>query len=413
MVVLRSSRASSAVPFALAAVFFVLGSTRIGYQDIASLMAQQPHVADRARERMIASPFGTIHMATFSLPRPVGTAIPEIDPTRMARFDAAANPLGVNRGNKGDLQVPRIQIQILSELLREDAIAAGEVAADDAKDLVASLDFKPFPRFDPAMTLDPNEHVNPESPAVAEAGGDGEDSREADKSLYFDARPALANLSGMQPWDRDEALHVMGPMLAMPVIASAPPGTADDIPVRKAIVASTPEALGVRLQSPADRLRLTHRTRAKAEKCLANAIYFEARSEPVRGQIAVAQVIINRAFSGYYPEDICGVVYQNAHRHLSCQFTFACDGIPDVVTEPEHWGRAQRIATAALDGKIWLGDVGLATHYHASYVYPYWVRSMRKLKKIGLHTFYRPRKWSEGEAPTWETPAAAELVAKM
>jgi spore germination cell wall hydrolase CwlJ-like protein len=164
---------------------------------------------------------------------------------------------------------------------------------------------------------------------------------------------------------------------------------------------------GRRPKTPAEMLGLLGKSRAKAEKCLANAVYFESRSEPVRGQIAVAQVVINRAFSGYYPEDICGVVYQNAHRHLSCQFTFACDGIPDIVTERDEWERAKRIARDSLDGKLWLRDVGKATHYHASYVYPYWVRSMHRLTKIGLHRFYRPRKWGDGsDEPNWSTPAA-------
>src|SRR5436305_42680 len=93
-----------------------------------------------------------------------------------------------------------------------------------------------------------------------------------------------------------------------------------------------------------ERRYLAGSKRLKAEKCLANAVYFEARSEPVRGQIAVAQVVMNRAFSGYYPNDVCGVVYQNAHRHLACQFTFACDGIPDIVNDEESWERAKRIA---------------------------------------------------------------------
>ena len=79
------------------------------------------------------------------------------------------------------------------------------------------------------------------------------------------------------------------------------------------------------------------------------AIYFEARNEPVRGQIAVAQVVLNRVFSPYYPGDVCGVVYQNAHRRLACQFTFACDGIPDVVREKGPWIRAQKIAKQALE----------------------------------------------------------------
>jgi cell wall hydrolase len=148
--------------------------------------------------------------------------------------------------------------------------------------------------------------------------------------------------------------------------------------------------------SPAERLGLIGVARAKHEKCLADAVYFEARGEPVRGQMAVAQVVINRVFSGYYPSNICGVVYQNAHRHLRCQFTFACDGRPERVHEPAAWERAQHIARDALDGNFWLNDVGKATHYRAPWVHPRWVRKMRKLDRIGVHTFYRPRNWGDG-----------------
>ena len=100
----------------------------------------------------------------------------------------------------------------------------------------------------------------------------------------------------------------------------------------------------------------------KAEKCLATAIYFEARGESVRGQIAVAQVVLNRVFSPFYPNEVCGVVYQNAERHDSCQFTFACDGIPDIVTEPDAWARAKHIARDMLDGKLWMPEVAKSTH---------------------------------------------------
>src|SRR5581483_10954890 len=101
--------------------------------------------------------------------------------------------------------------------------------------------------------------------------------------------------------------------------------------------------LGKRPRTPAERLGLSGKLRAKAEKCLAEAVYFESRGEPKRGQIAVAQVVMNRVFSGFYPTDVCGVVYQNANRKLACQFTFACDGIPDVVDEPDMWKQAQEI----------------------------------------------------------------------
>ncbi len=134
----------------------------------------------------------------------------------------------------------------------------------------------------------------------------------------------------------------------------------------------------------------------------------------MRGQIAVAQVVINRVFSGFYPHDVCSTVYQNAHRHLACQFTFACDGIPDVVTDQESWARARRIARTMLDGKLWLPEVGKATHYHANYVRPWWVRSMRKVHRIGAHIFYRPRVWGDGaDAPSWGSVTAKADVPQL
>jgi Cell Wall Hydrolase len=158
-----------------------------------------------------------------------------------------------------------------------------------------------------------------------------------------------------------------------------------------------------RLESPADRLGLAGKPRVQAEKCLADAVYFEARGEVVKGQQAVAQVVMNRVFSGYYPHDVCGVVYQNAGRHLACQFTFACEG-KDLsrIDEPDMWEQAKQIAKDTLDGKIWLAEVGHATHYHAYWVHPSWVHEMAKLYHLGVHTFYRPRNWGDGDdAPVW------------
>ncbi len=169
-------------------------------------------------------------------------------------------------------------------------------------------------------------------------------------------------------------------------------------------IAPKGEVTGVDQQpmTPAERLGLGEESRAKSEKCLTEAIYFEARGETVRGQMAVAQVVLNRAFSGKYPNTVCGVVYQNSHRRLACQFTFACDGIPDRIREPDMWERAQVIAAEMLDGKLWLPEVGKATHYHAYWVRPGWVRTMTKLQKLGVHTFYRPRAWGDGaQAPEW------------
>jgi hypothetical protein len=162
---------------------------------------------------------------------------------------------------------------------------------------------------------------------------------------------------------------------------------------------------------PADRLGLKGAEYAKAERCLTNAIYFEARSESARGQMAVAQVVLNRVFSGVYPSDVCSVVYQNAHRRLACQFTFACDGKSKAITDRGSWARAARIARQTLDGQIYLPEVGKSTHYHATYVSPTWARTMHRLVRHGVHNFYRPYAWGRGdEKPIWGTAAIAQQV---
>lgn len=127
----------------------------------------------------------------------------------------------------------------------------------------------------------------------------------------------------------------------------------------------------------------------KEQKCLAEGVYFEARGESVKGQAAVAQVILNRVRNPHYPDSICGVVYQNEDWRNRCQFSFACDRIPDIVTSPRHWKTAKEIAMAVTAGKIWFKDVGSATHYHATYVRPAWGPTMKRVEKIGKHIFYR------------------------
>jgi Cell Wall Hydrolase len=129
----------------------------------------------------------------------------------------------------------------------------------------------------------------------------------------------------------------------------------------------------------------------REERCLAEAVYFEARSEPEAGQAAVAQVVMNRVKSGLYPSSICGVVYQNRNRYLGCQFTFACEGKSLRVTEPDAWARATRIATNVLKGDTYLANVGGALNYHANYVRPSWARYLQRTSVIGHHIFYKPR----------------------
>jgi hypothetical protein len=123
-------------------------------------------------------------------------------------------------------------------------------------------------------------------------------------------------------------------------------------------------------------------------ECLAKAIYFEARGESVEGQEAVAQVVINRVKNPAYPDDVCAVVFQNRTWFNRCQFTFACDRIPDVVRDGEAWDTAMLIATRYANEETWLPEIGAATHYHAEYVSPAWGNVMRRVKTIDRHIFY-------------------------
>jgi spore germination cell wall hydrolase CwlJ-like protein len=129
--------------------------------------------------------------------------------------------------------------------------------------------------------------------------------------------------------------------------------------------------------------------RARELRCMATAIYFEARGESVRGQIAVGQVIMNRVRSDFYPNTICGVVFQGQWNKNACQFSFACDGVTDAPKEKEQWATALDVAKQVISGKVYLNDIAGATHYHAVYVRPDWRRDVKRIKQIGVHIFYK------------------------
>lgn len=432
----------------LVIVGFGLLPTRIGLQDIGSLIA--PRAAASERAHFIASPFGTIHAPLITFPRLADSAefrLASVDPNDLdvtgsigsralidPRNDRALVFPEVDRRLKGDRLVPRHQPEPTSSTKPQQG-AANE-PAESATFSLASASAVPAelpPASAARMTIPDETDAAPAQPAAATAapaaaqpaaladmGGDVDAPVDTEDrptvqaaSVYFNIG-SLGGLGTLQPWMPD---------------ASALFDTSDDADVAAAPAPKSGEKSGEQtgetiapkgevtaahhLKSPAERLGLDTKGRAKAEKCLANAIYFEARGEPVRGQIAVAQVVMNRVFSGYYPNDVCGVVYQDSHRHLACQFTFACDGRRDRVDELDAWVRAREIARDTLDGRFWLADVGKATHYHAYWVHPRWIREMRKLDRIGVHTFYRPRNWGDGaDAPQWGDARATAEAAK-
>jgi hypothetical protein len=159
-----------------------------------------------------------------------------------------------------------------------------------------------------------------------------------------------------------------------------------------------PYDIAYRPSEEALKFRYKGETQAEFEErerhCLATAIYFEARGEPLKGQIAVSQVILNRVRSPKFPQTICGVVYQGQYRK-GCQFSFTCDGQSDNPRDKALWARAQELSKSFMAGEHWLPEVGYSTFYHADYVRPRWSYRMNKIDKIGRHIFYKKR----GEQP--------------
>jgi cell wall hydrolase len=472
MFVLRNQpRGARFASFGLGLCVFALMPTETGYQDIASLLARQPGVAERWQKRMFSAA-GSIHVATFSFGRPIGTASPQTATYRLASLDnqgiditgsVTRNPIvapppryqaadfpRVDRTLKGDRLVvapppaestippgsaPAIEDPSTSNASVAGAKTAAAPSVERAPldpELEAALSAPPLPQYDVSMSLEPNP-LDDRPLDGLKSGGEGAQVALAPEprrdnfsfktsSLYFGS--SLGSPESIERWRPGEEPVVMMPGAVpdpdMKVMASLPVDADGPVKAGEMGVSVAPKGEvnsdNQRAKTPAVRLGLfDEKSRAKSEKCLAEAVYFEARGEAVRGQIAVAQVVLNRAFSGKYPETVCGVVYQNKHRHLACQFTFACDNNPDVIREPEMWDRAQKIAKAMLDGQLWLPEVDRSTHYHAYWVRPSWVSEMKRTYRFGVHTFYRPRAWGDGsDAPSWGTPAAtAEISAKL
>ncbi|MDE5455569.1 cell wall hydrolase [Bradyrhizobium sp. CSA112] len=463
MFVLRNQpKGARFASFGLGLCVFALMPTEIGYQDIASLLARQPGVAERWQKRVFSSA-GTIQVATFSFGRPIGTFSPQTATYRLARLDnqgiditgsVTRNPLvapppryhaadfpKVDRTLKGDrlivtppppaeTAVPAERAPVTEDPATSNASVKGAKTAETMPsierapldpELQAALSAPPLEQYDMSLSLETKPHDDFKvAPKAAEPPRDGFSFKTS--SLFFGS--SLGSPESIERWQPGEEPVIVMPTARsdpdMKVMASLPVDA--DGPVRAGDMGESVAPKGEvnadnqRAKTPAERLGLfDEKSRAKSEKCLAEAVYFEARGEAVRGQIAVAQVVLNRAFSGKYPETVCGVVYQNKHRHLACQFTFACDNNKDVIREPEMWERAQRIAKAILDGQLWLPEVDKSTHYHAYWVRPSWVNEMKKMSKFGVHTFYRPRAWGNGsDAPSWGTAAeTAAISAKL
>jgi spore germination cell wall hydrolase CwlJ-like protein len=299
-------------------------------------------------------------------------AYPDVDRSRKGDPIATLRPTLSRRA--GDMRHPlesRVMFGRDERLLPPTILMQGRIEGPDMEE----MGFEPWQATEMTTT---QRTTSIQSPAAAAAGSTG-----AAASATTPSVPRAVILSSTTPAPAD----------ATPVeIAAAPVSAPQSLRLDRG--PRTDITVATRID-PEDRPRyadlINPDNLSKEQRCLAEAVYFEARSEPEEGQAAVAQVVLNRVRSGLYPASVCGVVYQNRHRHLACQFTFACEGKALRITERESWEDAKRVATAVLEGKTYLADVGGATHYHANYVRPYWSRKLKKMDVIGRHIFYKLR----------------------
>lgn len=121
--------------------------------------------------------------------------------------------------------------------------------------------------------------------------------------------------------------------------------------------------------------------------CLAMTVYYEGRSESFPGQVAIAEVVMNRVADARYPDSICGVVTQGGTRRHRCQFSYHCDGKPEAPANWRAWRRSRVVASLAYH-QVVDADLKGATHYHADYASPAWRHELQFLGNIGTHIFY-------------------------
>lgn len=307
----------------------------------------------------------------------------EIQPRAVLKHDAKTFPT-IDRSRKGD---PAVGLRpTFDSKLRQPG---GMTAFREGQLIAPHDDALPAASFSPEDKGDPLDDAMNFSPW----GADETPEDAADLSVRPDG-VAIA----MQPAAYKERLQqgATPKVSRAEALASTTPAPADGAPVEATFAAPftpAPDATIVpRSNGRPDYAALLSGDRGVRErKCLAEAVYFEARSEPEDGQAAVAQVVLNRATSGLYPPSICGVVYQNRTHYKACQFSFACEGRSLRITEPEAWRTAVRISEDVLNGKTYLSDVGGATHYHAKYVRPGWARRLVRMDVIGHHIFYKLR----------------------
>jgi hypothetical protein len=328
-----------------------------------ALLSSTLHLTSDLFDRARAESLGHEAKLTLGSPDDLAAGDDEIEPRADLKQATIVFP-AIDRSRKGD---PFIGLRpgFDAGLNRHNTSSIGRASTAPASDGDSALDY--------SLTPSPPTPANDQSAGEIEPPQSTATSTDGEKSFGDGATPGVPldiALNSATPTPNDGAL-IIAAAKGLPETTFAPKGAAGDPPNYAALI------------DPKDS--------ARQQRCLAEAIYFEARSEPEDGQAAVAQVVLNRVRSGNYPSNVCGVVYQDRNRPFACQFSFACEGRSLRIEETGPWAVAVRIAKDVVSGAVYNPLVGEAVNYHANYVTPYWASALQRVDRIGHHIFYKLR----------------------
>ena len=365
------------------ALLFMAVAEPIGQQDIASLLADA--AGPRWAQRLVAADAGSSYPPTFAFAEPDGRApvVAMADgsgpPITLAGYvpgepDGPMPEERIERSRKGERQIT------LAPRTGPGEIAAGSLVTN-VSIVSAAAAGEDLPRVAFVKLAPVSEARARTLLAKAHDASEANDPATVRARMLIAQAAAATSASMAASYASEGTIDLEAPFRAL----FADPGLAaagEDQEVTPEELAVDPHAW---VGKPLPASVITNRE----QRCLSEAVYFEARGEPYNGQVAVAQVVLNRVRNPAYPNSICGVVYQNKNWRNRCQFSFACDLIPDRVANGPAWRQAQEIARETVAGRLKIAEVEAATHYHATYVRPRWAKSMQKQKQIGLHIFYK------------------------
>lgn len=379
----RIARAGAVRAAALLACAFLL-TEPVAQQDVAAMLASDAAAAPRWMARLVGTAGGSDAAPTFTYagaPERGDTATVAFasgnSTVTLAGFTPAPREdlpaLRFDRSAKGGRQITVAASTGEMPMAAGSLMATASVVDDDMAQAALRVAFVKLP---PVSSLRERALL-----ARHPDGASANDPATVRARLQFAQAAAATSASMVSAYAQEGDFDIEAPFRAL----FADPAVATGLGEEEV----TPEELAVDPHAWVGKPLPASVLLNSEQRCLAEAIYFEARGESYNGQVAVSQVVLNRVRNPAYPNSICGVVYQNRKMRNACQFSFACDLVPDRVVDDRHWRQAQEIARETTAGRLKIPEIEASTHYHATYVKPRWAKSMQKQKQIGLHIFYK------------------------